>query len=76
MDLVSALEATEAAAVTPKCSVCQLPYLAEVDKALRIAKTGRWNVMQVFQTMQKMHGFKGGYETVRRHYRSHLGPTA
>lgn len=77
MDLVSALEKAETDRdQTPKCAVCQLPYLADVDKALRIAKTGRWTVMQVFQTMSKLQGFKGSYETVRRHYRDHLGLSA
>lgn len=75
MDLVSALEQAESEQ-TPKCSVCQLPYLDQVDKALRVAKTGRWTVMKVFQTMQKMHGFKGSYERVRSHYREHLGVQA
>ena len=75
MDLVEALEAAETERV-PKCVVCSLPYRADVDKALRIAKTGRWTVMQVFQHMQKMQGFKGGYETVRRHTREHLGGQA
>jgi len=59
-----------------QCMICKLAYRADVDKALRIALTGRWTVMQVWRQMQKTQGFQGGYGRLLTHARQHLGGDA
>lgn len=59
-----------------KCMICDLPYKAEVDQALRIALTGRWTVMRVLQEMQRSRGFKGGYNRLLSHAKLHMGRDA
>lgn len=73
--LIEALEA-EPGGRGGKCMVCELPYKDEVDKALRMALTGRWTVMRVLQEMQRSKGFKGRYNTLLRHARGHMGAGA
>ena len=72
--LIAALEAAEAERAV-QCGVCFWAQRDMVDKALRIAATRRWTVMQVYREMQKQ-GFRGGYEIVRKHAREHLGGQA
>ena len=72
--LLAALEMAETQRVV-KCGVCGWEERAAVDKALRIAQTGRWTMMKVYREMQKL-GFRGGYEIVRKHAREHLGSQA
>lgn len=56
----------------PRCKVCELPYAAEVDEAIRVGlSTGKWTLAQVLLLLRE-RGFDGGHATLSRHAKEHV----